>query len=131
MTHPRRRQYSLTPSFIFTTVRKLKRKAGMGRLEWRRLQDATAILLAAVILVVDCRHHEADPHYNYNEQYHRRHRRYPDNFNNSSALTSGVGGGGGAEPKSENNGFFVQIPHSNPPTVRPPPYTISYDKCLR
>ncbi|XP_021944998.1 uncharacterized protein LOC110843343 [Folsomia candida] len=30
-----------------------------------------------------------------------------------------------------NNGSiaFVQIPHSNPPTVRPPPYTISRDKC--
>lgn len=32
---------------------------------------------------------------------------------------------------NSNNGAFVQIPHSNPPTVRPPPYTISDKKCPR
>jgi len=37
--------------------------------------------------------------------------------------------GGHVQKKSKENGIFVQIPYSNPPTVRPPPYTISDTKC--
>jgi hypothetical protein len=30
---------------------------------------------------------------------------------------------------NNSSNAFLQVPHSNPPVVRPPPYTISQEKC--
>jgi hypothetical protein len=69
-----------------------------------KTMNPVGLLIMIILLLfdnkIDCRHHEKEV-YSYDEFYK----------NNS------------------NPGAFVQIPHSNPPTVKPPPYTISDNKC--